>query len=176
MNKPQEIQVAMHKDFFDRCRFAIDQGFYMEAIFMEYAAIEARLEIILGVIGLPCNKQLDQKLRKKVNISHRIACFKSAFLESSIFQSSKLDEKFFEKLENWIVKRNTYIHGLYKNELVYNQRMANIQSAAEEGYNYCQKLYNETKRVRRICKAHPELLGDTFGCRSLRCFVVSSDS
>ena len=29
MNSTQEKQVAMHTDFFDRCRFAIDNGFYL---------------------------------------------------------------------------------------------------------------------------------------------------
>ena len=39
-----EMQRLMHKDFFDRCELAINQKFYMEAILMEYAAIEARME------------------------------------------------------------------------------------------------------------------------------------
>lgn len=66
----------MHKDFFDQCRLAIDEGFYMEAILTEYAAMESRMEIILGVVGLPCSKQLENSMRSSINISHRIRCVK----------------------------------------------------------------------------------------------------
>ena len=40
-------QVEMHKNFFDKCHVAIENGFFLEAVFIEYAAIEGRLEIIL---------------------------------------------------------------------------------------------------------------------------------
>ena len=57
-----ELQRLMHKDFFDRCVFAINQGFYMEAILMEYAAIESRMETLLSILGLPCNKFLPDEM------------------------------------------------------------------------------------------------------------------
>lgn len=60
------MQRLMHKDFFVRCKSAIEQKFYMEAILMEYAAIEARMEILLGVIGLPCNKFISDKERHNI--------------------------------------------------------------------------------------------------------------
>ena len=174
MNSTQEKQVEMHKEFFDKCKFAIDSEFYMEALLMEYAAIESRLEIILGVVGLPCNKQLEVELRKKVNISHRVDCLEQLCQESPVFQASKLDKKFFENLKKWIGKRNEYIHGLYKDELKYKQRMADRKVYAEKGYEYCKMLYSEAKRVRRVCKEHPELLDSTISCRTERCIVFNN--
>ena len=47
-------QVSMHKNFFDKVDAAIEGGFYLEAVFREYAAIESRLEALLGVLGAPC--------------------------------------------------------------------------------------------------------------------------
>ena len=75
MNGNIEAQ-KMHKNFFDRCENAIENEFYMEAILMEYAAIESRLEVILGLVGMPCNKFIEDNERKKVQISHRISCVK----------------------------------------------------------------------------------------------------
>ena len=64
----------MHTDFFDRCESAIQNGFYFEAIIMEYAAIESRLEVICGVLGFPCGK--DCKCRKDIMIGSRIDCLR----------------------------------------------------------------------------------------------------
>ncbi len=72
MDEREKKQVEMHADFFDRCKVTLDQGFYLEAIFMEYAAMEARLESICGVAGLPCGR--DCNYRKDIKISHRIEC------------------------------------------------------------------------------------------------------
>ena len=164
-----ESQRLMHKDFFDRCRMAIDSGFYLEAILMEYAAIESRMEVLLGVLGMPCNKYLDDKDRKKVAISHRLDCADNFRRQSPIFQNSKLSKKFFRKLKMWTEVRNGYIHGLYKNELKYKQRMAD-RKFAEEGYQYCKELYAEVNRLKRREAKHPEEIGD-IACMSSGCSV-----
>lgn len=146
----KSLQYEMHKDFFDRCKFAIDNGMYFEAMLMEYAAIEARLEVIMGVIGLPCNKILPDSERRKINISDRINCLKTIRSTSDVFASTKLPNGFFPKLKSWIDKRNRYIHGLYKNEMEYKNRMKNIAEVASKGYDICKELYRETKRLRRL--------------------------
>lgn len=145
-------QRDMHKNFFDRCQLAIDNGFYMEAILMEYAAIEARLEVILGMLGLPCNQFLDHKDRKDICISHRIACLKKIKRASMTFEKSKLPKKYFETLEKWIRTRNGYIHGLYKSEVQYKTRMKDSKETAEKGFELCRLLYNEANRIRRMIK------------------------
>ena len=175
MNENQSNQVAMHTDFFDRCKCAIEHGFYMEAILMEYAAMESRMEIILGVAGLPCNKHLDDDQRKMINISHRIKCLHHLIKHATLFQNTKLDNKFFKGLGKWIPARNQYIHGLYKNELVYKQRMGSAKELAEKGYEYCRLLYNEAHRVRRTIKNHPEYLDETIACTSDRCKLYTGN-
>lgn len=169
MNETQQKQVAMHKDFFDRCRLAIDEGFYMEAILMEYAAMESRLEIILGVVCLPCSKNLDSGLRSSINISHRIRCVKWLVQNSPLFETSKLEKKFFEMLLDWTKERNKYVHGLYKNEGIYEQRKEDACALAKDGLEYCRLLYNEARRLRRIVGKNPELLNCNISCRSKQC-------
>ena len=150
ISQEKALQYEMHKDFFDRCRFAIDNGMYFEDMLMEYASIESRLEVIMGVIGLPCNKGLPDTERRKILISDRIKCLKTVSQTSDGFSSSKLSKGFFTKLEKWIAERNKYIHGLYKNEMEYKNRMKNISGVATRGYEICGELYREAKRLRRL--------------------------
>ena len=112
-------QVDMHRDFFSRAEYAVENRFYLEAIFLEYAAIEGRLEVILGVLGFPCNKELADEKRKHVNISDRIECLRKYRNNNpDVFKRTKLPNNYFTKhgkLQSWIKKRNTFVHGLLKN-------------------------------------------------------------
>lgn len=164
-------QMEMHKNFFDKCKGAIENGYYLEAIFLEYAAIESRLEVILGVLGLPCNKDIDDSKRKGVQISHRINCM-NCFLKngSPVFEKTKLNKKFFDNLNSWTDKRNRYIHGLYKNAGEYEKRKAECKSLAKKGYQFADSLYTEANRLKYIKKHHPERIDSlNFECKSDKC-------
>ena len=81
----------------------------MESILMEYVAIESQLEILLGVIGLHCNKFLDNKGRKDIKIFHRIEFSNYIFNNSKIFEKSKLNKKFYDDLIKCKEKIVTYM-------------------------------------------------------------------
>lgn len=170
----KQKQVEMHADFFDRTTMAIENGFYLEAIFREYAAIEGRLEILLGVLGARCNKNLLFKQRKDMKISHRITCLSEYYKNESNIGKTKLSKEYFVKLGKWTTDRNTYVHGLYKNEVVYNERCMQCKRMAEDGLLLARMLYNEVKRLRRYLKSHPEIkLPAESICRSKSCAVKS---
>ena len=166
-NNALREQVKMHTDFFDKCQFAIDNGFYLEAVFLEYSSIESRLEVICGVLGLPCNKNLSPTLRKSIIISSRIACInKIRNSNCEVFKKSKIDKLFFTKkgtLMTWIDNRNIYVHGLYKNAEKYNPRKKGLKQFANEGELITRHLYNEAKRLRRLKEKSPELF-DNINC------------
>lgn len=174
MDEKKQKQVEMHTDFFDRCKFAIDNQFYYEAILMEYAAIEARLEVICGIVGFPCSKECD--FRDKIQISHRIECLR-AYRRANpvIFEKTKLAKNFFTdngELNSWIKSRNGYVHGLYKDEIKYRGRVAAIKNLAQDGLEYSRLLYNEAKRLRRIMQYHPEALSNAvIKCKSKKCIA-----
>lgn len=149
-------QIEMHMDFFDKTTFAIANGYYLEAMFREYAAIEGRLEILLGVLGAPCNKHLPFNQRKDMKISHRITCLSKWYKNSSDIGKTKITPHFFESLKKWTENRNIYIHGLYKNEIQYRERCEQCKRMAEEGLLLTRMLYNEVRRVRRYLKNQPE--------------------
>lgn len=175
MTTESEKQVHMHKDLFDRSKNVIENGCYFEAILLEYAAIEGRLEVILGILGLPCNKALDAKQRESVKISYRIECLNFIRKNSINFKSSKLDIDFFSNkgiLNKWIKERNTFIHGLYKSSDKYTQRIKDAEKLAADGYEITKLLYNEAKRLRRLSKNHPEQFQNCYGmCRKSKCKV-----
>ena len=175
MEENKKLQVEMHKDFFDRCKFAIENKFYMEAILMEYAAIESRLEVMLGVLGLPCNKFIDNSQRKSINISHRVNCVNYLRKNSIVFDNTKLSKSFFEKLSKWLGKRNEYIHGLYKNEIIYNTRIKDAKTFAEHGYVYCRLLYNEVNRLKRMKRNHIEYFDESIICYSSKCSMCNKE-
>lgn len=155
----RSLQQKMHKDFFYRCKNAIDNGCYFEAILMEYAAIEGRLEIIMGVIGLPCNIQLLPKEKQEINISKRIECLRRAYRDSNVLKNTLITNSFWKELGAWISTRNMYIHGLYKNVFQYKTRMKDVEELATKGYEYNKLLYKEAKRVRRLL--HNNVFSDT---------------
>ena len=162
----------MHKNFFDRCENAIENEFYMEAILMEYAAIESRLEVMLGLLGMPCNKFIEISKRKKIQISHRISCVKKIHKKSRLFEKTKLSSKFFDDLERWITKRNMYVHGLYKNEIEYHSRIKGAKELAKKGLDFTRLLYDEVNRLKRLKKNHfkeYETLMLTVECSTSKC-------
>jgi hypothetical protein len=177
LNEKEKRQVEMHTDFFDRCRFAIDNGFYFEAILMEYAAIESRLEAICGTLGAPCGKNCS--CRRDIMISTRIECLRVFRNKSKdIFEKTKLPKNFFTEkgeLRSWIITRNSYVHGLFKDEVKYKSRVEDNKKQAEMGYEYARLLYNEAKRIRRLKKSMPELMDSSLilcSCKNCKaCFI-----
>ena len=172
MNEKEQKQVKMHADFFDRCKEAIQNEFYFEAVLMEYAAIEARLESICGVVGLPCGK--DCPYRRDIKISSRISCLRSYCNKNpDIIHNSKLPSNFFSdhgELRTWIRQRDICVHGLFKDEVKYSDRIEANKDLATAGYEYARLLYNEAKRLRRIPKNHPEQFDKAVAvCKNKKC-------
>ena len=174
-------QVDMHRDFFIRAEKAVDNRFYFEAILLEYAAIEGRLEVILGILGFPCSKEFDSSKRARVKITDRIECLR-VFRNKNpeLFARSNLPPTFFTQkgdLRAWLKKRDTYVHGLYKNVDEYARRKDDSCGIAKQGLKYSKLLYNEAKRLNRMLKSHPEILSQTNKtCQNSNCIVIKDIS
>lgn len=173
MNSIDRVEsTKMHKDFFDQAQFAIERGYYLESIMYEYAAIESRLEVICGLFGCPCNREIDDTIRSKINISQRIKCLKALYKKHPACKDSttKVTPEIWKRLQEWIVRRNKYVHGLYKRPELYVKRLEDRSRLAIEGLELAKYLYNEAKRIRRLRKNHPELmLYDNNICRNKSC-------
>ena len=163
MKDIEQKAVDMHRNFFDKTQFAIDNGFFIEAISMEYAAIESRLESICGQMGLPCGQKCPN--RKDIKISQRIECLrKNRNKNFAVFETTKLPKNFFTKngeLRTWINRRDIIIHGLFKNPFEYQKRTEDLEACAQRGICYAKLLYNEAKRIQRMRKNHSDIF-DTY--------------
>lgn len=150
----------MHKNYFDRAEKSKKEGCFLEAIFLEYAAIEGRLEVLCGLFSCPCNKELPDSIRKDIKISQRVNCLKKVYNNhpACLEYKTKLSQKCWSDLLCWLRKRNMYVHGLYKRPEEYINRNKEARSMSEEGYDYADLLYKEVKRVRRLRANHPEKL------------------
>lgn len=157
---------TVHKDFFDRCKSAIDQQFYLEAILLEYSAMETRLHVILGLFNMPCSLCEDTEITNRIGLQTKIRCFKNCVDNNQeFFKKSKIDRVMLSKMGKWCNSRNKRIHGLYSNTEKYEELMDRNQELAEEGYNYAYLLYNEANRLKRLKKNHPEeFLSCKFEC------------
>lgn len=180
MNANKELrkkQSEMHANYFDRAKDAIDSGYYLEAMFLEYAAIEGRLEVILGRLGLPCSMELQPELRNKINISTRISCLNKIREKNLlIFNNTKLEKEFFFDwrdeglLAMWIKDRNTYVHGLYKDAIKYEERNDLSKEIARRGYSLTDSLFAEASRLGRLLRSNPDLFTYRCGnCGTKRC-------
>ena len=169
----KKTAAVVHKGFFDKSRTAIDSGYYLEAVMYDYSAIEGRLEVICGLLGCPCNKELDANTRSKINISSRISCLKALYKKhpACICSKTKIDNNYWKKLNAWRKSRNVYVHGLYKRPELFVSRMEEAKDLATEGIELARMLYNEAKRIRRLQNSHPEMLNyDEKRCNRDRCF------
>lgn len=172
-NETRVKSIAVHKSFFDRARAAIDNGYYLEAVMCDYAAIEGRLEVICGLLGCPCNRELDPLTRSNIRISHRIKCLKALYKKhpACVNSTSKITKEFWESLKRWTNSRNIYVHGLYKRPELYEQRLAERKQLAEDGLELATLLYNEAKRIRRLKQSYPEKMEfDGQRCKGNICF------
>ena len=171
-NEDRKKSTIMHKNFFDQANLAIDGGYYLESIMYEYAAIESRLEVICGLLGCPCNREIDCNIRSQINISQRIKCLKALYKKHPACKDSttKVTSDIWKRLQDWIDERNKYVHGLYKRPDLYVKRLEERNQLAIDGLKLAKCFYNEAKRIRRISNKHPELMMyDDIICRNKTC-------
>ena len=150
--------VEVHKSFFDRAKNAHEMGYDLEAVFLEYAAIEGRLEVLCGLFSCPCNKFLPDGFRKDIGISQRVKCLRAIYKKHPGCTGSrcKLKLEFWDGLQKWIRERNICVHGLYKRTEEYVNRNSAACELSERGLEISRLLYSEVKRIRWLMKNHTE--------------------
>lgn len=151
-----EASRLVHKDVFDRTKKAIENGFYLEAIFIEYAAMESRVLVLLKVLGLPCGT--DEITN--VGIYSKMQCLKSFTTNETLFGKTYLDKTFFRKTTEFINSRNFRIHALFSDPLKYNKQRNNDEKVAKSGYEIINTLYKEANRLKGLKKRRPELFAE----------------
>ena len=167
----RETARIAHKDIFDRCQSAINSGFYLEAILMEYAAMEARMKVIMTLFHKPCALCEDISITHDIGLQGKVDCFKYIIENNpSLFEKAKFTRSKAARMGEFCKKRNIRIHGLLEDTDSYNKLMKDNQKIATRGYELLKLLYNETNRLKRIAKNHPELITQA----NVACFYPDS--
>jgi hypothetical protein len=136
-----------YKEQFERLALALEQKFYLEAIFIEYAILEDRTASVLRHAGL---WDAYMKGKKMANIGTKLTFIKNKAKVKSCSLSKYFNDDLMDQLRDWKNKRNPLIHDLL------NQRLGadDLKNLAVEGNELIQELRNRaTSHNRELEKA-----------------------
>lgn len=131
-----------YKNNFDRLKAALENQFYLEAIFIEYAILEDRTESVLRHAGL-WEKYMDK--RKMPNIGTKLTFIKNQAKNRTSSFRPHFSDDLIEQLRAWKDRRNPLIHDLL------NQRLGDddLKNLAEEGSELIRELRTRAARHNR---------------------------
>ena len=129
----------IYKSMYDNLNKAMKNGFYYEAIFIEYAIFEDRLTAVLKYANVPflCKSGRD------INITDKIERIEKREEFSNKFVKERLTNELMQELRQWLKKRNELIHSLAN--IPYDSET--VKKIADEGYELVKKISNKSKSV-----------------------------
>ncbi len=136
---------ANYKEQFKRLRKALTNGFYLEAVFIEYAILEDRTESVLKHAGI-WDTYLKKRRGNDPTIDSKVKYIKSQALsnrKSILFKY--FSDDLLDDILAWKDDRNRLIHALLKQQFAHNE----IKELAEQGNNLVVKLRNRAGNCNR---------------------------
>lgn len=131
--KYAELMIKLNK--------ATNEEYYYEAIFIEYAIIEDRLEALLRYAGLKYKQDngTNIDIQKKINKIQNDAKFQDSYIKKHI------TPKILNEIQLWKNERNRLIHNLV-NAKYDNEEIKNI---ALQGECLAKKISNKSTLIKR---------------------------
>ena len=123
-----------YKEQFGRLKKAMTYEFYLEAIFIEYAIIEDRLESVLRHSG-KFNPQ------KHISLNTKLSRIKEMQREKNGLIKKYFSDEIIEDLSLWKESRNSLIHALMKQAL----HTEDLLRVALKGQEIAKIISNKTK-------------------------------
>lgn len=120
-----------------RLNRAIKEHFYLEALFIEYAVMEDRLESILthaGVFRADKHDSITKKIRRL-----------EALCQSDKLASKYCSPELIHSIMDWKDKRNTYIHSLMKQVFTGEE----LEKVVQQGLAIVKVLNNKSSLYKR---------------------------
>ena len=136
---PNLLKYENYREQFKRLDKAINNNFYLEAMFIAYAIIEDRTESILSYESNEIHSKGFVPVTKKLNRIKTIAERKGS-LPARYFSDNLIDE-----ILEWKDERNRLIHALMKQSLT----TEDLQTVALKGKDLARKLANKATSYRR---------------------------
>ena len=137
MEKNMQKYEAYRKMYEDLGK-AMKNGFYYEAIFIEYAVFEDRLTSLIKYAGLPTVKK-----GRNLSLVQKLNTIRSHKRFSEKFIQDRLKPELLNSVEDWKDKRNNLIHDLAN--MPYG--ISEIKEIAEEGNKLLREFKNKTQSV-----------------------------
>ena len=130
-----------YADLMIKLNKATNEEYYYEAIFIEYAIIEDRLEALLKYAELKYKQDngTNIDIQKKINKIQNDAKFKDSYIKKHI------TPKILNEIQLWKNERNRLIHNLV-NAKYDNQEIKNI---ALKGECLAKKISNKSTLIKR---------------------------
>ena len=129
-----------YREQMGRLKKALNQKFYLEAIFIEYAIMEDRLESILRHAG-----KWDSKTDDRISISKKITKVNNLIKSKNSIAKKYLNTELTDGIRSWKNNRNVLIHALLKQQL----HTEDLQAFAEEGQVLVKALCSKATSFRR---------------------------
>ena len=142
---PSNIQKQLnYREQFKRLDKALNNNFYLEALFIEYAIMEDRTESILRYEGneIKVKDGGFVSINRKLNKIKKIAEAKGS-LPARYFSNDSID-----CILVWKEERNRMIHALMKQSLT-TEELADL---AFEGKDLCRQLCNKANNYKRMAE------------------------
>ena len=111
MTKLNYEKYDCYKNLHDSLSKALKNGFYYEAIFIEYAIFEDRLFSAIKYSGYVVNDQETER-KRSLSIERKINIIRSHKFFSDKFVKERLTEDLLKKLIDWKDQRNKLVHAL----------------------------------------------------------------
>ena len=138
----KKIKNLKYKDLMEKLKKAVNNDFYYEAIFIEYAIFEDRTSSLLKHSKLSL---LDYK-GEELNLNSKLKKIeRSARFYNDKYVSKHINQELLSKIHIWKNKRNILIHDLIKTN--YNDE--DVKDISLDGYNLIKIINNKSTLVNK---------------------------
>ncbi len=137
-------QYENYKEQFKRLNKAVDNNYYLEAIFIEYAIMEDRTESILRRGGL-WDAYIKHRKGHSITIDSKVKYIKNHAAQKGTLINKYFSDDLLEELLVWKEDRNKLIHILMKQALTTEI----LEELAFKGKAIARILTNRSKNYRR---------------------------
>ena len=130
-----------YREQFKRLDKALNNNFYLEALFIEYAIMEDRTESILRYEG----NEIKVKEGSFISINRKLDKIKKIAEQRKRLPERYFSDNLIECIQLWKDERNRMIHALMKQSLTTEE----LTELALEGKILCRQLCNKANNYKR---------------------------
>lgn len=139
-----QLKYENYREQFKRLSSALNSGFNLEAIFIEYAIMEDRTESILRHAD-KWEAYLKSRKGREATIDSKIRYIQKLAEQKKSLPNKYFSDELLERLLAWKEDRNRLIHALLKQQLEHNE----VTTLASQGKQLVDELRNRTNKYNR---------------------------